>query len=275
MPFFRFENLQSHRFNPHLSSTEGPVIEGQFMYFRRVTKRAGTGTKLHYHPNELMTFPLEGRLNAVVGRERRIVEPGTFVHIPPYAQHEFFATEDRDLRYLYIKDRTWTLIGAAADEALPEQALSAVEVQKSLAAGRYPGSEKAPERSQAIADGLGVCYHQMIDSLDAPPASGHVERWVEGSYIGFGFIESPPGREVQEGSSPDERFLYVIAGGLEAESEGEARQMGCGDVLHMPKGSRYGWRVAGAEPVRYAVVRSLPALEQAVRERGAADNWRG
>jgi quercetin dioxygenase-like cupin family protein len=275
MPFFRFENLQSHRFNPHLSSTEGPVIEGEFMYFRRVTKRAGTGTRLHYHPNELMAFPLEGRINAVVGRDRRIVAPGTFVHIPPYAQHEFFATEDRDLHYLYIKDRTWTLIGAAADEELPETALSAVEVQKAPADGRYPGREKAPERSQAIADGLGICFHPMIDGLDAPQASGHVERWVEGTYIGFGFIESPPGREVEERSAAHEWFLYLIAGTLDAQSEGEARSLGGGDVLHVRKGSPYRWRVTGDEPARYAVVRSLPALEAAVRERGAADNWRG
>ena len=53
MPFYRFENLKSYRFNPHLSTAEGPVIEGEFMY-------------------------------------------------------------------LYVKDRTWTLIGAAADEALPD-----------------------------------------------------------------------------------------------------------------------------------------------------------
>lgn len=62
MPFHRFEGLKSYRFNPHLSTAEGPVIEGEFMH------------------------------------------------------------------YLYIKDRTWTLIGAAADEALPDKALSANKV---------------------------------------------------------------------------------------------------------------------------------------------------
>src|SRR5262245_28690745 len=60
MPFYRFEGLKSHRFNPHLSTAEGPVIEGEYLYFRMVTKRAGTGAELHYHPNELMMFPLTG-----------------------------------------------------------------------------------------------------------------------------------------------------------------------------------------------------------------------
>jgi len=101
MPFHRFEGLKSYRFNPHLSTAEGPVIEGEYLYFRLVTKRAGTGAELHYHPNELMAFPLKGKVD---------------------------------------------------------------------------------------------CYYPMIDSLDAPPASGHCERWVEGTHIAFGFVESPPGR---------------------------------------------------------------------------------
>lgn len=31
MPYYRFENLRSHHLNPHLSSGEGPVIEGPLM----------------------------------------------------------------------------------------------------------------------------------------------------------------------------------------------------------------------------------------------------
>lgn len=49
MPFYRFERLKSYRFNPHLSTAEGPVIEGEHMYFHLVTKKAGTGAELHYH----------------------------------------------------------------------------------------------------------------------------------------------------------------------------------------------------------------------------------
>ncbi len=43
MPFYRFEGMKSYRFNPHLSTADGPVIEGKTMYFRMVTKRADTG----------------------------------------------------------------------------------------------------------------------------------------------------------------------------------------------------------------------------------------
>ncbi len=275
MPFYRFEGMKSHRFNPHLSTADGPVIEGEYLYFRMVTKRAGTGAELHYHPNELMAFPLRGKANCVVGKERRILEPGTFVHFPPYARHGLKATEDGDLHYLYIKDRTWTLIGAAADEALPDKARSATEVQKDIKAGKYPGEKKDPGKSGAIIEGLGNCYYPMIDSLDAPPASGHCARWVEGTNIAFGFVESPPGHVEAERRAPHEIFVYVIAGALDAQVAGKKRKVVAGDVVHVPRGSAYRWTVAKGGAARYCAVRSTPRLETEVKKHGAADNWRG
>ena len=274
MPFHRFESMESHHLNPHLSSTTGPVLEGEHMYFRLVTKRAGTGSKMHYHPNELMTFPLKGAASCCVGSERRTVVPGMFVHMPPYAQHEIFAGADNFV-YLYIKDRTWSLIGTAADEALPDQAVSPDEVRKSLAEGRYPGRDKEPEKSRAIVDGLGCCYYTMMDTLDAPRLSAHFERWVEGTFIAFGFVDSPRGHTVSVERAPHEIFLYVVSGALAAEAGTERREMIAGDVMHVPRGSSYRWTVAAEDGVRYAAVRSLPRLESTIREHGAADNWKG
>jgi quercetin dioxygenase-like cupin family protein len=275
LPFHRFEDFKSHRFNPHLSTAEGPVIEGETLYFRMVTKRAGTGAELHYHPNELLAFPLQGKVDCIVGKDRRIVQPGTLVHFPPYARHGFKATEDGDLKYLYIKDRTWTLIGAAADEALPDKALSATEVQKKLKAGEYPGQKKDARKSKAIIEGLGNCYYPMIDSLDAPPASGHCERWVEGTHIAFGFVESPPGHVLEAKRSLHEIFLYVIRGAMEADVSGKKRRVTAGDVIHVPRGTDYRWTVRKGAFVRYAAVRSTPRLKAAIDKNGAADNWRG
>ena len=50
-----------------------------------------------------------------------------------HSRHSLKATEDADLHYLYIKDRTWTLIGSAADEGLPEEAPSATGVRRRAA----------------------------------------------------------------------------------------------------------------------------------------------
>ena len=276
MPFHRFENFKVHHLNPHLSTGEGPVIEGMYMYFRIVTKKAGTGSTLHYHPNELMAFPLKGKINAVVGRERRIVKPGTFVHMPPYARHGFTACEDGDLTYLYIKDRTWTLIGAAQDEALPEQARSATEVAREFAAGIYPGEKKDAAQSQAILDGLGRCYYPMIDALDGPDvsfASGHHEQWVEGTNLTFGFNESPKGHVEAVASAPHEFFFYVIQGGIDAEVAGEKKHVIEGDVVQIPRGAAYA--LAITRNARYAGVKSTAAVEAHIDKNGAADNWRG
>jgi quercetin dioxygenase-like cupin family protein len=275
LPFYRFEDFKSYRFNPHLSTAEGPVIEGETLYFRMVTKKAGTGAELHYHPNELLAFPLSGKVDCIVGKDRRILQPGMLVHFPPYARHGFKATEDGDLKYLYIKDRTWTLIGAAADEALPGKALSANEVARAVKEGKYPGKKKEPEKSQAIIEGLGNCYYPMIESLDAPPASGHCERWVEGTHIAFGFIESPPGHVSEAKRADHEMFVYVIAGGLDARVETKKRRVGTGDVIHVPRGAAYRWSVTQGAPVRYATVRSTSRLEAAIGKHGAADNWKG
>jgi len=273
MAFYRFEKLQSYHFNPHLSSTTGPIIEGDYMYFRRVRKPAGGKSRLHYHPNEFMAFILEGKLSAMLGNDRRVARPGTLIHIPSNAQHSFKAREE--VNYLNVKDRTWTMIGAAADEALPEKARSATEVARDIEEGRYPGGKKQPGKSEAIVDGLGDCFYPMIDGLSAPTASGHCERWLEGANLAFGFIESPPGHGVAEKKAPHELFVYVISGSLDARVGRRQRRTRPGDVIHVPRGAAYAWVVRGRVPARYAMVRSTPRLEAAVARNGASDNWRG
>ena len=273
MPFHRFENLAVHHLNPHLSTGLGPVLEGEYMYFRIISKKAGTGSEPHYHPNELMTFPLKGNMNCLVGHDRRIACPGTFVHVPPCARHSFKATEEGDMDYLYIKDRTWTLIGTAQDEALPEKARSAVDVARDIAAGRHPGQEKAPEKSAAIVNGLGCCYYSMAESLNAPQPSGHHEQWVEGRHLAFGFVQSPRGYIEQAASAAHEHFFYMIDGVSDAEIGGESRRLVAGDIAQIPRGTAY--RIEVREPTRLAGVRSTALLEAHISKHGAADNWRG
>ena len=78
MPYYRFEDMEQLRTNPHLSSGKGAIVTGTYMTLRNNNKEAGTGSQLHYHPNELMVYPISGKINAVVGKDHRIVEAGTF-----------------------------------------------------------------------------------------------------------------------------------------------------------------------------------------------------
>jgi quercetin dioxygenase-like cupin family protein len=275
MEFYRFEQLQTHRFNPHLSSTQGPIIEGQHMFFRRVTKGAGSESRLHYHPNEFMAFLLEGEFDAIIGDERRRVRPGTLVHIPSNAQHSFTATAAGDLKYLYLKDRTWTMIGAAADEALPEKALTVTEVAQAHSAGRYPGQNRDPAASQAITGGFGNCYFPMTEKFDGGAVSGHHEQWVEGVNLAFGYLESRGGYAAEEASARHELFIYLLSGAMTAQVNGEDRRVENGDVIHVTRGSAYRWSVPGKSTARYTIARSTPRLETAIANNGASDNWRG
>ena len=274
MPYFRFDEMKSHHLNPHLSTTQGPVIEAETMYFRCVSKKPGEQSRLHYHPNEFMAFLLEGEFDSTVGDEQHRVKPGTLVHIPSNAQHSFRA-RDQTIRYLYLKDRTWTLIGAAADEALPDQARSATEVARDIAAGKYPGKEKTPEQSQAIVAGLGNCHYVMCDGFSGDKPSGHHEQWVNGVNLSWAYVKSPAGHDIAETSAAHEQLAYVISGTMETQVGGDRHQAVAGDVIHVPRGAPYQWTVAAQGPARYAIARSTTRLEQHVARNGAADNWRG
>jgi quercetin dioxygenase-like cupin family protein len=259
MPFFRFESFASRNLSPHLSTGEGPVIEGQYMYFCRNDKRAGTGSELHYHPNELLIFPLNGKINAVVGKDRRIVSPGTFVHVPPYARHSMKATEDADLSYLYIKDKTWTVVGIAEDEAPPASAPDLAEVQRVHDAGQWAGGTKNREKSQAIIDGVPDCYHPIIEHLDKPRGSGRTVTWIEGDRLAFGFFDVPPGAS-ESLAGEHECFVYLLGGGLDATVGNEQRQTGSGDIVHVPRGVPARW-TAGADGARYVVIKAMADLQ--------------
>lgn len=258
MPFHRFEQLESKALTPDLSSARGPVIEGEYLYFCLVHKAAGTGSELHYHPNELLIFPVRGLINAIVGKDRRVVGPGTFVHAPAFARHSMKATEDGDLSYLYIKDKTWTLVGLAADQAVPDKAYTVDEINRlhdSGAAREAPGG-----KSQALVDGLHDCYYPLLESLTAPQVSGRRVYWIEGERLAFGLFDVPAGYAEPELVSDREIFIYVIGGSMHARAGAESRDVTPGDVVQIPRGTPYQLDTRSAF-IRYAMVCSAPFLE--------------
>lgn len=263
MPFYRFEEMQSSYLTPHLSTGKAPVIEGRYMYFCLLHKEAGTGSELHYHPNELLIFPVRGKINAIVGRDRRIVSPGTFVHAPAYARHSMRATEDAACQYLYIKDKTWTVVGLAEDEAVPDKAMTVDEVNLKYKVGDREKHQKAQGKSQAIVEGLNICYYPLLESLDAPRCSARRVNWIEGERLAFGLFEAQAGQSESETASAHELFAYVLDGELDARENGHDRKLARGDVMHVPRGTGYNLQIRSPF-ARYAVVRSMPYLEDRI-----------
>lgn len=262
MPFHRFEDFESNYLTPHLSTGKAPVIDGRYMYFCMLHKNAGTGSELHYHPNELLIFPVRGKINAIIGKDRRVVRPGTFVHAPAYARHSMKATEDGNLQYLYIKDKTWTVVGLAEDEAVPDQAMTVAEVNKKYKVGDRDKHQKTQGKSQAIIEGLPVCFHPILDSLDAPPRSGRCVNWIEGERLAFGLFEVPAGHAEPMTVSAREMFIYVLSGKIDAQAGADKKTVGAGDIIGVPRGEQY--RLQVRSHARYALVCSTPYLEDRI-----------
>jgi len=258
MPFHRFENLESKALTPDLSSARGPVIEGEYMYFCLVHKVAGTGSELHYHPNELLIFPVRGRINAIVGKDRRVASPGTFVHAPAFARHSMKATDDGDLSYLYIKDKTWTVVGLAADQAVPDKAFTVDEINRLHEGGGRRNAVAGA--SQAVVEGLHECYYPLIESLDTPQVSARRVYWIEGQRLAFGLFDVPAGYAEPELVSDREIFIYVIRGTMHARCGPDSRDVSAGDVVQIPRGMPYQLDTKSSF-VRYTMVCSTPFLE--------------
>lgn len=263
MPFYRFEDIKSHYLTPHLSTGKAPVIEGQYMYFCLLHKNAGTGSELHYHPNELLIFPLRGKINAIVGKDRRIVSPGTFVHAPAYARHSMRATEDGHCQYLYIKDKTWTVVGLAEHEAVPDKAMTVAEVNRRYPVGGRDQHKGAEGDSRAVVDGLNVCFYPIIESLDGPRRSARHVSWIEGGRLVFGFFEVPGGYDEPEITAQHEMFIYVLRGRLRAKSGDQSRVVGNGDIVHVLRDSACRLQIQSSF-ARYVLVCSTPYLEDRI-----------
>jgi len=263
VPFHRFENIESHYLTPHLSTGTAPVIDGRYMYFCLLHKNAGTGSELHYHPNELLIFPLRGKINAIVGKDRRIVAPGTFVHAPAYARHSMKATEDGHCQYLYIKDKTWTVVGLAENEAVPEKAMTVEEVNRRYKVGERDKHQGAQGKSQAIVEGLDICFYPIIESLDAPRRSSRHASWIEGERLAFGYFEVPGGYDEPQATAQHEMFVYILSGKLLASVAGRSRAVGADDIIEVSRGSPYRLQVQSPF-ARYVLVCSTPYLEQRI-----------
>jgi len=265
MPFYRFDEMEGQYLTPRLSTAHGPIIEGKTIYFCLNCKKPGEGSVIHYHPNELFIFPTLGKINSLVGRDRRIVSPGTFIHVPPLGQHQMTATEDGPSNYLYIKDKTWTVVGLSVEEALPDRAASLEEATAEFekagwSAGRGEIRKDSGKSSVRI-DGLGDCYYPIIDALDAPPSSGNRHYTFEGERMVFRFAEivRPYDHRVEE--SIHEAFLYVLYGSLHADVDEARQEVSAGGIVHLPIGSRYRIRTDGTTPVRFVSVTSTAKLE--------------
>jgi len=191
------------------------------MYFCLLHKNAGTGSELHYHPNELLIFPVrQDQRHRRPGPAHR--QPGHFRacarFCPPFDE----ATEDGPCQYLYIKDKTWTVVGLAEDEAVPEKAMTVAEVNKKYNVGDRDKHQKAQGKSQAssTAQQLLLSYPGLARRTAVIGAARQLDR---GQRLAFGFFEVPAGYDEPQMTAEHEMFIYVLSGKLSARAGPKAR----------------------------------------------------
>lgn len=98
------------------STALGPVIEGERMQCGLITKKRGTGSRPHLHPNEQWNYIVKGTLRVQVGDQpEQLCGPGTLLYFPANIVHYTIATTDEDVVFFAVKDMTHGIIGKAAD----------------------------------------------------------------------------------------------------------------------------------------------------------------
>jgi len=98
------------------STGAGPVVEGERMQCALVSKKRGTGSNPHHHPNEQWNYIVKGKLRVKVGDQpERICGPGTLLYFPANIVHYTIATDEEDVVFFAVKDMTHGIIGTPVD----------------------------------------------------------------------------------------------------------------------------------------------------------------
>lgn len=99
-----FHHMEKTALLGKTSTSEGSSFTGERIYCGLVTKKRGTGSRPHYHPDETFNYVLKGALKVNMDGQEFVVPSGCLLHIPPNMVHTAVATDDSDAVYLVWRD---------------------------------------------------------------------------------------------------------------------------------------------------------------------------
>lgn len=102
---YDFRTMKKEALIGKTSTSEGSSFTGERIYCGLVSKRPGTGSKPHYHPDETFNYVLQGTLDVEMDGQRFLVPTGSLLHIPPNMVHTAIATDEAQVVYLVWRDR--------------------------------------------------------------------------------------------------------------------------------------------------------------------------
>lgn len=100
-----FHNMPKGDVLGKTSTGQGATFNGERIYCALVTKKTGTGSRPHFHPDETFNYLLSGSLRVEMDGLEFVVPTGSLLHIPANMVHTAVATEDGDATYLVWRDR--------------------------------------------------------------------------------------------------------------------------------------------------------------------------
>lgn len=91
LKYIRWNDVELEELNPLL---QRQFVAGENIMLARVLLKKGALVPMHSHPNEQITYILEGALKFRIDRKELVVAAGEVLCIPPNMPHEALALED-------------------------------------------------------------------------------------------------------------------------------------------------------------------------------------
>ncbi len=239
------------------SSTVGAVLTGERIILTLGTQARGSGAKPHTHPNEQFNYIVQGTMVNEIEGELVFAGPGTLLHTPTLAVHTGLACPDEDLIFLALKDTRHGIVGPPVDgqytgpNYLPGFGTRSDEPMKSTAqmlaeAGRDPAGEKTRYVYDFgnLAEKPGRISREVMPA-GSLPWSGATGTIVTGELLHIAVLRYPRAGVLKVNASPAERFVFVAAGALRGEIDGQPVTIGPRSIAHVPSGVRHGFAATG------------------------------
>ncbi|MGH8869240.1 MAG: cupin domain-containing protein [Actinomycetes bacterium] len=97
MPFIHYDQVDKEYVTPKHSTAYGALATGESIEVGRLSFKGGEGAERHQHPHEQIMVVVSGRLQASLGDEEAVLEPGSGFHAPPNVPHGVTALVDTEV----------------------------------------------------------------------------------------------------------------------------------------------------------------------------------
>jgi len=218
--YFSPKEMEKNLAGRGYSSAEGAWVTGQKIIFGEIHMPAGTHADAHSHPNEQFGYCVRGSSRMNIEGEEWVVSPGDIAYRPPNAVHSSTIGPEEYV-FIVAKDTSHGIQGKKVSEA--------------------PPAERAKKAKYFYRTA------EMREGMAGESYSSARGAWVTGERIIFGKIMMPKGTGAEPHTHPNEQFVYVMQGRCRMDVEGDARECGPGDIIHIPANAVHSARIIGGE----------------------------